>query len=284
MPFVTAPMLWDRISGGSKRKVPRRQRAHGDGLEIDLDTPEAFEEVLWKMFWPRKFAGRSIELWRPADADPMAEAFFRRQMAKIIRARFAGPAEDVAQQVYCSKNNANIARLALLPSAFPGCRIVIPVRRPEAHALSLLRQHRNFVTQQNEDEFVRRYMGDIGHFEFGAIHKPFAFAGFDPARYDPATPDYWLAYWIAAYREVLEHADGVHFVMQEDLRERPQQTMASLCAAIALDPGATDFTRYFRPGPDIAPTSDFSAALLREAGAIHQQLRARASETLNAAA
>jgi hypothetical protein len=63
MPFVTAPSLWNRIAGGKKRGVDRRERAHGDGLEIDLDSPEAFEEVVWKIYWPEKYRKTCIELW-----------------------------------------------------------------------------------------------------------------------------------------------------------------------------------------------------------------------------
>ena len=45
MPFLTAPTLWNRLAGGRKRTVARHQRAHGDGLEIDLDTPEALSLI-----------------------------------------------------------------------------------------------------------------------------------------------------------------------------------------------------------------------------------------------
>jgi hypothetical protein len=45
MPFITAPYLWNRVSKSFRRKVKRAERAHGDGLEIDLDSPEAFDEV-----------------------------------------------------------------------------------------------------------------------------------------------------------------------------------------------------------------------------------------------
>ena len=67
MPFLTSPTLWNRLAGGEKRAVERHERAHGDGLEIDLDTPEAFEEVIWKMYWPEKYRD-GIDLWRSEDA------------------------------------------------------------------------------------------------------------------------------------------------------------------------------------------------------------------------
>lgn len=276
MPFLTAPVLWDRLSGGRRRSVARRQRAHGDGLEIGLDSPEALEEVLWAMFWPGKFAGPAIELWRDEDADTEAEAFLARHMRKIIAARRRQPDRGERQSArYCSKNNANIARLGYLPLAFPGCRIVVPLRRPECHAASLLRQHRNFTRLQGEDDFVRRYMRDIGHFEFGLIHRPLAFPGFDAARYELDSEDYWLHYWICAFREVLASGEDLLIVTQDELRRDPQASMAALCAAIGLDPGGTDFTRHFRPGPDIAPTQGFDPALLAEARALYAELGAR---------
>src|SRR5690606_32429756 len=90
---------------------------------------------------------------------------------------------------YCSKNNANIARLSYLLKTFPECRIVVPIRRPESHAASLLRQHQNFLKLQADDNFVLRYMRDIGHFEFGQIHKPIQFPGFKLEQYDLNSPD-----------------------------------------------------------------------------------------------
>ena len=87
MPFVTAPILWNRMSGGEKRAVTRHQRAHGDGLEIDLDSPEAFEEVLWKLGWPEKYKADRILLWDSGDRQPAAERFMALHMGKIKRAR-----------------------------------------------------------------------------------------------------------------------------------------------------------------------------------------------------
>ena len=61
MPFLTMPNLWSFISRGKKRSVEKIDRAHGDGHKIDLDSPEAFEEVLWKIFWPEKYNKEKID-------------------------------------------------------------------------------------------------------------------------------------------------------------------------------------------------------------------------------
>ncbi len=273
MPFVTAPSLWNRLAGGNRRGVARRHRAHGDGLEIDLDSPEAFEEVVWQMYWPEKYGASSIAPWTAADRKPDAERFLERHMAKIVRARLSRNKAKSAQAArYLSKNNANIARIPYLAEAFPDCRIVVPVRRPENHAASLLRQHRNFVALQTEDDFIRRYMRDIGHFEFGLIHKPIQFAGFEAGRHDPDSHDYWLDYWVHAFRDILRHRDRCIFVLQDDLRAAPQQTMTQLCAALDLAPGRVNFTSHFRATPDRSPTGLYDQQLYAEAAALYREI------------
>lgn len=275
MPFLTAPTLWNRLAGGNRRRVVRRERAHGDGLEIDLDSPEAFEEVVWRMFWPEKYRGPSIALWREEDRNENAEQFLQRHMGKVIRARRVQGADGtVAPGRYCSKNNTNIARLPYLTQAFPGCRIVVPIRRPESHAASLLRQHTNFLRRQAEDPFVRRYMRDIGHFEFGLIHTPILFPGFDTERYDPATPDYWLAYWIHAFRHVVEHSASCVLVSQDDLRSTSQETMSSLCEELDLVRPPLQFAAYFRSSPDHSRTDLYDPQLHEEAAELYRELEA----------
>ncbi|WP_171236693.1 sulfotransferase [Ruegeria sp. HKCCA6837] len=280
MPFMTAPLLWNKLAGGKKRGVSRRQRAHGDGLEIDLDSPEAFEEVIWKMFWPQKYQGASIPLWAAEEVDQDADQFMRRHMSKIVRARTVqSAADEPPKSRYCSKNNANIARIPYLLTAFPDCRIVVPVRRPESHAQSLLRQHRNFCAQQSEDAFIARYMGDIGHYEFGKIHKPFLFPGFDPAGQDADTPDYWLEYWTHAFRHVLEHKDKCILLLQDDLRASPGPAMMQLYQALDLDPGGQVFERYFHSKQDVAETGDFDPGKFRDATEVYDALKASVHKT-----
>ncbi len=50
MPLVMAPNLWRRLSGAFQKSMARQERAHGDGLQVDYDSPEALEEVFWRTF------------------------------------------------------------------------------------------------------------------------------------------------------------------------------------------------------------------------------------------
>lgn len=100
-----------------------------------------------------------------------------------------------------SKNNNNIARLDILPVMFPRAHIVVPLRELAEHAASLPRQHKNFLKLHAADPIIERYMRDIGHLEFGALHSRFAFPRFDPRGGSPDEANYWLDDWIAAYQD-----------------------------------------------------------------------------------
>ena len=248
------------------RRAELKERAHGDGLEIGLDSPEAFEDVIWQAFWPEKYEEAHIALWTEDDAKEEATAFFKTHFRKIIALR-TGPSGR-----YVSKNNGNIARLALLPQMFRGCSIIVPVRAPVEHAASMMRQHENFLRQHEEDPFVCRYMRDIGHLEFGAVHTPIAFPGFAPGQLTPASSDYWLSYWIAAYGHVLDHAEATCIVPQESICARPEETMRRICEVAGLNAGAAGLGGHFKLLSHRADRAMFTAKLVMEAEALYDEL------------
>ena len=228
MPFVLSPVIWSRLTGRFQKGAELRERAHGDGVQVGYDSPEAFEEIYWRAFWPEKYASARIELWTAEDGKDDAKAFFVEHMKKIIALRRPGRERDGR---YFSKNNGNMARLNLIGRMFPDAKILIPIRRPIDHAASLLRQHRNFIGMQKTDRFIGRYMADIGHYEFGSLHRPIAFPGLDAliSGRDPLTVDYWIAYWIAAFEHVLSRRDAVILVSYEDLCDNPRRVLSDIC-------------------------------------------------------
>lgn len=205
MPFILTPMLWSRLSSPFRKVTTAKERAHGDGLTIDYDSPEAFEEIVWKAHWPEHYQGDRIIPWDGAEEDEDFSAFLRDHMRKII-ALHTPPDIDSNSIRYLSKNNANIARLEMLARTFPDGHILIPVRHPWHHAESLRHQHEHFSSLHTSDIFSRRYMEWLGHYEFGAALKPINFNNWmaGSTQLDPVKPGFWLAYWHAAYSAVLE--------------------------------------------------------------------------------
>lgn len=273
MPFVMAPLMWSRLGGGFQKDATLSERAHGDGLQVGFDSPEAFEEVIWRAFWPDHFGADEITPWNATDTNDEAQEFFRRHFRKIAAVRGRPDAR------YVSKNNGNIARLDLIPALFPEAAIVVPLRDPAEHAASLHRQHLNFLDQHARDPFVKRYMRDIGHLEFGELHRPVNFEGFGALRtgFTPRDPSYWLAYWIAAMETVKPRADRLHLLPQEALGHAASTTMAALCDRIGLAPEGADFAAHFRPIAARADHTQFEPALLERARALYADLAARAA-------
>ena len=258
MPFVLAPNLWSRLSSKGATAGTRAERAHGDGIEVDTQSPEALDEVYWRTFDGQSYIGADGLSPHAPDADLIAGY---RDLIRLILRRTGKPR-------YVAKNNNNILRLPALASAMPDAQFLIPLRDPLTHAASLLNQHERFL---KSDPFVRDYMTWLGHHEFGATHRPFLFDGKPEG--DPATLDYWLRAWIAAYG-ALDRAEAGHanvtFVPYEALSADPAVWQA-VARRIGVEPGPATELRTVKdkaPGPH-DPTLGESAR------ALHTRLAAR---------
>jgi hypothetical protein len=230
MPFIFTPVLWNKFSSGIRSKGVARERAHGDGLFISEDSPEAFEEVLWRKYFPLNYTDRGIGIWQ-SGSDEFAD-YFCTHMQKIVSLR----CHDQPGSRYVSKNNGNIARTSAIMEMFPDAKIVVPLRDPIEHAISMWRQHLNFLDLQTRDQFVGQYMADVGHYEFGGLHRPIQFPGLAPGIEGLSTGslDYWIAYWIAAFEFLSEQAN-VCFLSYERLCERPAEEFPRLCKQLELN-------------------------------------------------
>jgi len=254
MPFLLCPTTWAAWSAPFQRANKRLPRTHEDGIEISYDTAEAFDEVIWRMAWPEKYASGRIALWNTPDRKPAFEAFFCDHMRKIVALR-------APRGRYLSKNNANIARINFIRAAFPDCSIVVPFREPIAQAVSLLHQHRRFLKMHESDRFLKQYMNWLGHFEFGALHKPIAFPGMDEfTGLDHLAVDYWLAYWVSAYEYLLEHARtaGLIFFNYDTCCEKPTESLSALTDAVGIKEEyiTTMAILWRRPNDRVAPPVD----------------------------
>ena len=284
MPFVLAPMLWRRMSGGVAAGTPARERAHGDGLKVSSRSPEAFEEMIWKHFWPAHYSENSIRPWGPEDSNPEFDTFFETHMRKVLalhRDEDGGRDEDARPRRYLSKNNLNIARLAAPPPGLRQGTFLIPFRDPVQQAASMHRQHERFLQIHEDDDFVREYMAAIGHHEFGKGLKPVNFGGWlDEAPGNPDALPFWLRYWTASYRFVLEHAGtSAHLVSYRRLTDAPSQALSALSDALDLPGDRLTAQADDLRAPRTHPVDDAAipAALRREAEAVYDALDARAA-------
>jgi hypothetical protein len=197
MPFVLAPNLWSKISGKSRKKPQLKERAHGDGILVDVNSPEALDEVFW-----RAVAGNRYILADhlvPHDCDEeTVEKYGKYVSAVLLRYN---------RDRYLSKNNNNILRIRCIFQALPNATILIPFRDPVQQAHSLLSQHLLFNSLQTDDTFVRRYMSWLGHHEFGPGHKSLQVEGGLKRHADPEKIEYWLQQWYNEYTFILRELE-----------------------------------------------------------------------------
>lgn len=280
MPFIMTPLVWSRFSARFTKSDAPRERAHGDGMLVSADSPEAFEEIIWKAFWPEQYKPDRILVWPEAGNDEFRE-FFRRHMHKLARLR-GGPD---ARPRYASKNNFNVARLQWLTQAFPDAAIIIPFRAPVEHAASLLRQHVNFLDLHQKDRFMREYMKGIGHFDFGANLRPIDFGGWlDGCPHPHDSLSFWLAYWTAAYRHCLDHASArLTLLDYDELCRSPTAQLGNLAGLLEI--GVDELQRAAPsikvPRPHAPDTSGIDPEILSAALALYDALRQRASRSTN---
>ena len=194
MPFVLAPNLWSKLFIG-KKNIDLVERAHGDGIKVSNESPEAFEEVFWMTF-------------NESDKDTK-EKF--KNYVQLINHKYQ-------KKRYLSKNNQNIRRLDIIATIFPNSKILIPFRNPIQHSYSLLSQHKRFLEDSKKDNFISNYMKWIGHTEFGPNYIPIHNKNlyFE----DDLNINHWLEQWHLTYKncyENLKNKENVYFICYEKL-------------------------------------------------------------------
>jgi len=270
MPFVLAPCMWAKFTGGYRKEGQAVERSHGDGMEITFDSPEAFEEVMWLAFHKKDYVQADhLSLMDGKPIDPELGDFFKALARRLMATDGQGARR------YLSKNNANIARLDKISEIFPEGQVLICLRDPVSHAHSLKRQHERFLGIHDEDPFAAKYMRWIGHFDFGAEFRPIRFG----AALDVAAPDFWLRYWIDAYAYLLEKLDAGHRIFcYEKLLEQPKAVLGDTADLLGLTEKDAFLAGAERVRPPTAPKE--VAPELQDAAktakALYAELKARA--------
>ena len=185
MPFVMCANAWHALTRRFPRMIETRERAHGDGLQVDAESPEALEEVFWRtMCGDQYIQPKRLVPHSPGKAElDRYTTYLRLVLRRGERGR------------YLTKNNNNVLRLPALARHFADSVFLVPIRDPMQQAASLLRMHQRF---SGSDPFTRRYMTWLGHHEFGDTHRPFRFGDHGPGG-SPEAPAYWLQLWCDSY-------------------------------------------------------------------------------------
>jgi len=269
MPFVLMPNLWKLLSKPFYKIEEGKERAHGDGIVVSFDSPEAFEEVFWQTFTGKEYITPSG--LAPYEIDGEVLTQFRTFVSNVLAS------SDIdSQNRYLSKNNSNILRLKYISHIFPKSLILIPFRDPIQQAISLYNQHLKFSALHDQEPFALEYFNWLGHHEFGAGHLPFLFSQKVDLNENGLEPDdinYWLASWINTYHYLSENTAGNYlFVCFESLCNSPAETLAQSFDLAGLSIQDYDFS-HISELPPKKSIDGISAQLSKQALGIYQHLR-----------
>src|SRR5690606_10191757 len=116
-PPLFTPWSWNWFleRAGGKAQAPV-ERAHGDGIAVTPQSPEAFEEVLWMAFFPHLHDPAVSAALEAHTSNPAFERFYREHLQKLLLLRGAPR--------YLSKANYNVTRLPYLLKLFPDARFI----------------------------------------------------------------------------------------------------------------------------------------------------------------
>jgi hypothetical protein len=271
MPFVLMPRTWHKLTRLLHTRGVPKERAHGDGISVEFDSPEAFEEVFW-----RTFAGQKYILndhLSPHTADQELIKMFRSYVRRVLAS-----ATYIDQKRYLSKNNNNVLRLVSIRDAFPRSHIIIPFRDPFQQSASLLEQHMKFTHRHSHDKFSYHFMQWLGHHEFGLTHKPFRFSNtFDSLSLNRDLEDvnYWLSLWNNTYQYLLDSSPTSSiFVCFEDLCNSSNKTLENLLNSTGVRNSNHKLEPSFRL-PPFRAENHIDEELKSQAEAIYTKLRYR---------
>lgn len=240
-PFLFTPWGWnwfvDRAASGPGGA---RERAHGDGIAVTAESPEAFEEVLWTAFFPDAHNPRVCGVLDERTSNPAFERFYRDHIRKLLLVR--------GRPRYLAKANYDVTRLGYLLKLFPGARFLVPVRDAVGHVESLMRQHDRFSREHARDRRLLDHMRRSGHFEFGLDRRPVHTGDADAAEKvrrawaEGREAEGWAEYWRSIYGHLaarLEAGPALRaatlVVQHEELCAQPAATMKRILAHCGLE-------------------------------------------------
>lgn len=193
MPYVMSPNIFSKFN--HQLNIKKKERFHKDGIFINLESPEALDEIFFSTYDISKINEEIVNY-----------------IFLILKKK--------NKKRYLSKNNLNYKRFETIKKKLFNSIFLIPFRDPLQQSSSLLNQHINFLEMQNKNKFILEYMNFLNHKEFGKNHlswnKPIRFNDF-------LNLNYWLEQWYLFYKNVLnnfKNQQNLLFVCYENLESK----------------------------------------------------------------
>lgn len=224
MPMLLAPNLWKKFY--SPKDGFKKERAHGDGIQVGLNSAEALEEYFFKVQLRDSYIFKENLTLHGVSKEVHEEYLLYQSL--ILKKE---------EELYLAKNNNLLLRYASLRKLNPHFKVIFMFRDPLSHAFSLLSQHRLYLKSQKEDAFVLEYMNWLGHHEFGLGQKFFAFDDKPFPEEDKDSLDFWLKVWNNYYQYLLSFVEDENLILVDyaDYCSSPRQILNEVMDGIGID-------------------------------------------------
>jgi hypothetical protein len=242
LPFLFMPNLSASWRTKKTASVPM-ERAHGDYILINEDSPEAIDEIFWKSQLANSFIKERQLVLHELSAEDIIEYkhFIQLHLVKSDR------------EIFLTKNNNSILRLnSLANQTILSTRFIFTIREPYSHARSLWKQHIQFAKIHQDDAFSRAYFNSLGHHEFGLTLKSFDLGNKELNaklnKLDPMELDYWLVSWFNYYDYLFsQYSEKWLLVDFQDLCLNPTELMQRITKAWELPSSFSTLEAYQAP-------------------------------------
>ena len=232
MPFINIPLLWNLLSKFYYYKNKSYKRFHNDNININLTSPDSFEEIIWRNISEKKFGPN-----------------YKNFINKILFLRKGDR--------YLAKNNYNISRINTLKKIFPDCKILVIFRNPYETVKSLLKINNLIMEKKNFTE-ISDYLDLNGHNEFG--NKKKFINPRNDADYENKLSNLWkqrkyeeayILEWNEIYSNILKNFivkkdKNVHLINFENLLNEHESNLEKLCDFIELNPHNIEKVQIFK--------------------------------------
>ena len=135
------------------------ERIHKDKMIVNRNSPEAVEEIFWRKYFDNISDETQSNILDSRVSNHKFERFYQNHIRKLLF--------NQKKPRYIAKNNYNVTRMEYLLKLFPDAKFFLVVRNPTNHLASLIKQTKLFTEMEQENRFLRDWLGILGHNEFG---------------------------------------------------------------------------------------------------------------------
>lgn len=156
--------MWSFFNKFFYAGVKNKERVHGDNLIVGPDSPDPFEEIIWKKNLKKNYLSTKNQFLSKKFSNKKLERSLKENINKILYVRGN-------KQRYLSKGNYNITRIEYILKLFPDAKIVICIRKPTNQSISLTKVHQRFLKLSKKNQYLKKQLSILGHYEFGQYRK-----------------------------------------------------------------------------------------------------------------